>query len=309
MNKQFCIIILCLIGLVSCNQTKSGKQTSNEDTIHMPQKISKVFDLQGHRGARGFYPENTIFAFIEAINRGVRTIELDVVISKDSQLVVSHEPFLNRTICLDSTGKNISAKEEKKHNLYQMTVAQIRKCDCGSLGNPRFPEQKKQKASKPTLIEAIKAIESYAQNRGIRPLYYNIETKSRPEWDHKYHPAPPAFAQLLYKTLSSLHVLHRAFIQSFDVRTLQAFRKINPQSKLVLLVENKYSFEENLQKLGFTPAVYSPYFKLVTPALVSKAHAKKIQVIPWTVNTPEEAQKLKKMGVDGIITDYPGKIK
>ncbi|OJJ15939.1 glycerophosphodiester phosphodiesterase [marine bacterium AO1-C] len=271
--------------------------------------MSRVFDLQGHRGARGLRPENTISAFIEGINQGIRTVELDVVISKDSQVVVSHEPFFNHNICLDSTGKPIAEADEKKWNIFEMNVEDIRKFDCGSIGNPRFPEQKKRKDHKPTLIEAIKAVEAYAKTRGIRSLYYNIETKSRPAWDNKYHPTPKVFVEILYKTLGQLNVLHRTFIQSFDVRTLQEFRKLNPQTKLVLLVENKMSFEENIQKLGFDPVVYSPYYKLVTSELIAKAHAKKIQIIPWTVNDVKEAEKLKKMGVDGIITDYPGKIK
>lgn len=291
----------------ACNVTKSDQQTQHDTTS--VDRISKVFDLQGHRGARGFYPENTLPAFLEAVNRGVRTIELDVVVSADSQLVVSHEPFLNHTICLDTAGKAIAEADEKKWNIYQMTMAQVRKCDCGSLGNPNFKEQKKRKVSKPALSIAIRAIEAYVHSRGIRNVYYNIETKSRPEWDSTYHPAPTVFARLLFKELSKLNVLHRAFIQSFDIRTLQAFKKLNPQSKLVLLVSNKLSFEENLQKLGFAPAVYSPYYQLVTPQLIAQAHARQIQVIPWTVNTQETADTLKKMGVDGLITDYPGQIK
>lgn len=299
------IATMCLF--TACNVSESEKQT--KDNNPSVKRLSKVFDLQGHRGARGFYPENTIPAFLEGVNRGVRTIELDVVVNADSQLVVSHEPFLNHTICLDTAGKAITEADEKKWNIYKMTMAQVRKCDCGSLGNPHFKEQKKREVSKPALSVAISAIEAYVHNRGIRNVYYNIETKSRPEWDNTYHPTPAVFARLLFKELSKLNVLHRSFIQSFDVRTLQAFKKLNPPSKLVLLVSNQQSFEENLQKLGFNPAVYSPHYKLVTPELIAKAHAKQIQVIPWTVNTQEEADKLKKMGIDGLITDYPGKVK
>ena len=308
MTKKLLVFLSLAVSLfTACNVAESDKQTNNDTTSVA--RISKVFDLQGHRGARGFYPENTIPAFLEGVNRGVRTIELDVVVSADSQLVVSHEPFLNHAICLDTAGKAIAEADEKKWNLYKMTVAQIQKCDCGSLGNPNFKEQKKREVAKPTLAVAISAIEAYVHSRGIRNVYYNIETKSRPEWDNTYHPSPEVFARLLFKQLSKLNVLHRAFIQSFDVRTLQVFKKLNPQSKLVLLVSNKQSFDDNLKKLGFDPAVYSPYYKLVSPDLITKAHAKQIQVIPWTVNTQAEADTLKKMGVDGLITDYPGKVK
>ncbi len=303
-NLFWGIVVIFMYG---CGQSTSNR--AQQDSVVTAEKISRVFDLQGHRGARGFRPENTISAFIEGVGRGIRTVELDVVISKDSQVVVSHEPFFNHNICLDSTGKAITEANEKTWNIFEMNLDEIRKFDCGSIGNPRFPEQKKRKERKPTLMEAVLAVEAYAKTRGIRSLYYNIETKSRPEWDNKYHPTPKVFADILFKTLGQLNVLHRTFIQSFDVRTLQAFRKLNPGSKLVLLVENKLSFEENIKKLGFDPAVYSPYYKLVTPELIAQAHAKKIQVIPWTVNDVKEAEKLKKMGIDGIITDYPGKIK
>ena len=235
-NLFWGIVVIFMYG---CGQSTSNR--AQQDSVVTAEKISRVFDLQGHRGARGFRPENTISAFIEGVGRGIRTVELDVVISKDSQVVVSHEPFFNHNICLDSTGKAITEANEKTWNIY--------------------------------------------------------------------HPTPKVFADILFKTLGQLNVLHRTFIQSFDVRTLQAFRKLNPGSKLVLLVENKLSFEENIKKLGFDPAVYSPYYKLVTPELIAQAHAKKIQVIPWTVNDVKEAEKLKKMGIDGIITDYPGKIK
>ena len=101
------------------------------------------FDIQGHRGARGLEPENTIPAFILALDSGVTTLELDVVITKDKQVVVSHEPWISSSICLDTAGNAIPEKDEKKLNIYQMTYDQVAKYDCGSKGNDKFPQQEK----------------------------------------------------------------------------------------------------------------------------------------------------------------------
>ena len=101
------------------------------------------FDVQGHRGARGLRPENTIPGFLVAIDSGVTTIELDVVITKDKQVVVSHEPWMSAAICLDPSGSPLQAKEEKKFNIYQMTYDEVKQFDCGSLGNTRFSAAEK----------------------------------------------------------------------------------------------------------------------------------------------------------------------
>jgi glycerophosphoryl diester phosphodiesterase len=101
------------------------------------------FDIQGHRGARGLRPENSIPAFIMALDSGVTTIELDIAVTKDKQIVVSHEPWMSAIICLDSAGSPITEKEEKKFNIYQMTYEQVQLFDCGSIGNSKFPHQEK----------------------------------------------------------------------------------------------------------------------------------------------------------------------
>ena len=135
--------------------------------------------------------------------------------------------------------------------------------------------------------------------------FYNIETKSTPEGDSVSHPTPTEFVDLLVAVLEEKAITERTFIQSFDVRTLQVAKQNYPALKLVLLVDNEDTAEENLQRLGFTPEVYSPYYALVNKKLVEFIHAQGMQLIPWTVNTPEEIQKLMEIGVDGVITDYP----
>jgi glycerophosphoryl diester phosphodiesterase len=305
--------LICLF-TVACDGGKAEREKENRvSTIKNPPMDElfnqEVFDLQGHRGARGLLPENSIPAFLKAIDWGVKTLELDVVVSKDSQIVISHEPFFSAEICLNAQGDTIKKEQEKKYNIYQMTLAEIKKFDCGSIGNPRFPEQKKQRVFKPTLREMVNAVEKYLAEKKLKPVFYNIETKSLPEGDSIFHPAPTEFAQLLYDEIKALKILDRVYIQSFDVRTLQAFKKIDEEVPLVLLVENKNSLRDNLEKLGFTPSVYSPYYQLVTLDLVKQAHELGMKVIPWTVNEESAMENMKKMGVDGLITDYPNRFK
>lgn len=267
------------------------------------QTTKESFDIQGHRGCRGLMPENTIPAFLKAIDLGVTTLELDVVVSKDGLLVVSHEPYLSPIICTNEEGENF--EDEKKYNLYQMTYLEISKCDCGSKVHPRFPEQQKMKVSKPLLTDMIDAVENYLKEKKLAPIMYNIETKSEPKTDNIAHPAPADFVKLLYKTLKEKGMLNRTTVQSFDMRTLQEIKKLDSGLSLALLIEKEPYFEKNIQELGFKPAIYSPYFVLVTDALVSYCKKENIKLIPWTVNDYETMLKLKVQGVDGIITDYP----
>lgn len=259
-------------------------------------------DIQGHRGCRGLMPENTMPAFLKAVELGVNTLELDVVISADGQVVVSHEPWLNEKICLGPQGQAIS--NGKAFNLYKMSYAEIAQCDCGSLGNAKFPQQAKLPAHKPLLSAVIDSVESLAQMRGMKPLAYNIEVKCKTDHDNIFHPTPEIFAQAVAKVVREHGVADRTFIQAFDPRPLQALQGEH-DLRLILLIDNARSMEDNLAELGFTPYGYSPNYLMVTKKLIKKAHSLGIRVIPWTVNSPKAMQKLIRFGVDGIITDYP----
>lgn len=268
--------------------------------------LEKSFDIQGHRGARGLLPENSIPAFIKALDLGVTTLELDVVISKDKQLVVSHEPYFSSEICTMPNGKAVSKDKEKSLNIYEMNYRQVKRYDCGKRGHKkRFPEQQAIETYKPLLDEVIEKAEKHIKDKNLKEVFYNIETKTEDGGDNIFQPNPKIFVELLYNKLKELNLLDRVTIQSFDVRTLQELKKIDTKVKTVLLVENLMSFEDNIKKLGFTPDVYSPYYMLVNSDLIKKAHDKNVKIIPWTVNTLEEMKKLKDLGVDGIITDYP----
>jgi glycerophosphoryl diester phosphodiesterase len=263
------------------------------------------FDVQGHRGARGLRPENTIPAFLTALDSGVMTLEMDVVITKDKQVVLSHEPFMSASICLDTAGNSFSDKDEKKFNIYEMTYAQVKRFDCGSKVNEKFPEQQKIAVSKPLLTEVVQAVENHIKSFTQYEVDYNIEIKSTPEGDQKFHPGVEEYSDLVYRVLNDYLPMNRVVIQSFDFRVLQYWHKRYPKVRLAALVENLKSPETNLNNLGFNPSIYSPYYKLINKDNVAALHKKKIRVIPWTVNDEKDMLTLKGMGVDGFITDYP----
>lgn len=267
------------------------------------------FDIQGHRGSRGNMPENTIPAFIKAIESGVTTLELDVVITADNKVLVSHEPFMSHVICKTPEGKEILKSEEKTFNIYKMSAEQAQKFDCGEKFHPGYPDQVKMKINKPLLSEVIDTVESYIAANNLKPVWYNIETKCTPSGDTVFHPDPSSFADLVMQVVSSKNVLERTLIQSFDVRTLQHLHQLRSKVQLVLLVENLKGVEYNLINLGFAPSVYSPYYKLVNKQDIKLLHSKVIRVIPWTVNNEKDMKKLIDKGVDGIITDYPERLR
>lgn len=263
------------------------------------------FDIQGHRGARGLRPENSIPAFLLALDSGVTTIELDLAVTKDKQLVVSHEPWMSASICTTPEGKFFQSKDEKKYNIYRMTYEQVRQWDCGSKGNERFPQQQKMIVTKPLLSEVIVVVENHIKNFTRYEVDYNIEIKSLPEDDNKFHPKPEVFSDMVYELVDQYLPLDRVVIQSFDFRVLKYWHEKYPDVRLAALVENKKSVEDNLTALGFAPSIYSPYFQLLSKDDVKNLHEKKIRVIPWTVNEESDMLSLKGMDVDGFITDYP----
>ncbi|GAB3764631.1 glycerophosphodiester phosphodiesterase family protein [Spirosoma pomorum] len=261
-------------------------------------------DRQGHRGTRGLMPENTIQAMKKAMDIGVETLELDVVISKDKQVVVSHDPYMSADITTKPDGNPVTADEQKSINLYQLTYDQIKKYDVGSKKHPQFPEQKNFRAYKPLLTELIDSVEAYAKAKKLPKPRYNIEIKMSPATDSVYNPEPAEFVKLVMP-ICQQKLGTRYNIQSFDARPLQLIHKEYPKVAIAYLTANTKSVDENLATLGFTPKTYSPYYKGVTAETVKACHDKGMQIIPWTVNTKPEIDGLVKLGVDGIITDYP----
>ncbi len=274
------------------------------DIKTMPvQKDKYEFDLQGHRGARGLAPENSLQGFVKAFNLGVNTLEMDVVITKDKQVVVSHEPWMHSNICKQPDGSLISKEAERSFNIYEMTYQEVKQFDCGTLYFDQFPEQELTFAQKPLLKDVLQMMDSLAKNHG-RKIYYNIELKSLPEGDGVFHPTPEEFSELVVNLIASESNLERVSLQSFDFRILNYLHQNYPEIALAALVYEE-TFEDAFARLGFTPAIYSPYFKQVDKKLVKKVHAEGMKLIPWTVNEVADMKRLLKQGVDGLITDYP----
>ena len=269
---------------------------------------SSVYALewQGHRGARGLYPENTIGSMEEALKYPVTTLELDVVVSRDMKVVVSHEPWMNEEICLDKESKKIKGKA---FNLYKMNYEEIQKFDCGSLPHPRFPDQKKISVGKPTIDKLIETTETSLKRLNRKNVQYNIEIKSTPE-DEKdgFQPEVEKFSDLVIKTIREKLPASKFTIQSFDWRVLRYIHKKYSDIRLVALTEDKISPEKDLETLGFKPYVYSPYYINLTSEHVDAFHRLGVKVIPWTVNDVIGMEKMVEMKVDGIITDYPNLI-
>ncbi len=268
------------------------------------------FDFQAHRGGRGLMPENTIPAMLWAIdNPKITTLEMDLAITKDNQVVVSHDPILNPIITTQPDGKSITTGELNNHIIYQMNYEQLAKFDVGLKLHPRFPQQKKFAVGIPTLSDLIDGVELKSQTVG-KKLGYNIEIKSVNGKDGIEHPAPEQFVDLVVNTIQSKKITDRTTIQSFDTRPLKVLHQKYPQIQLAYLVEGKetVNVESNIAQLGFTPSIYSPEYIYVTKEMVDYCHARKIKIIPWTVNTQKEMEALMALGVDGLITDYPNLI-
>lgn len=268
-----------------------------------------AFDLQGHRGCRGLMPENTIPAMLHAIDLGVNTLEMDASITKDSVVILSHEPFFNHEITTKPDGTAVSVQEERSLNMYRMTYDEVKRYDVGLKSHPRFPQQQKLPAVKPRLADLIDSVEAYCKAHKKRLPFYNIETKTTVATDEIYHPKPGPFVELLMSVIRDKQIADRVIIQSFDIRTLQYLHDRYPDMKTALLIEegDTKAFALQLKDLGFIPTIYSPFEGLVTPLLVKQCRDMNIRLIPWTVNDPQRIEALRQMGVNGIITDYPPK--
>jgi glycerophosphoryl diester phosphodiesterase len=248
------------------------------------------FHIQGHRGARGVVPENSIESCCKAVELGAQGLEIDVVVSKDSQLVVNHDPFFKENSYLI--------------NIFKTNYADIREYTFGQNGHPKFKKQQPMACFRPTLSELIEAIFNYCDSKHIKRPFFNIEIKSHPKWYGHYVPYPSEFVALLKHPLSYLP-LGSYYFSSFDPLILREIRRQVPDIPLAFLTENRLELHENLQNLGFLPEIYSPYFKFLNKKTISQAHRLAVKVVTWTVNEKQAAKRLKEWGVDGIITDYP----
>ena len=260
----------------------------------------KQIDIQGHRGCRGLLPENSLPAFEKAIDLGVNTLELDIVISKYHKVLVSHEPYMNPLICYDPKGLSIPDSLETHYNLYKMNYDEIKTFDCGSKFHPTYPQQEKLKTYKPLLSEVFDLVKT--KQSGVK---FNIEIKSDPNYYGIFTPKPKAYVKLVLDEIEKNEMLRRVNLQSFDVAILEEVKKQLPTMKVALLVEDNETIDEKLKTLTFKPEIISPYFKLLSQESVKAYQSEGVLVIPWTINEAKDMKQMLSWQVDGIITDYP----
>jgi len=276
----------------------------------MDDRNTTSFDWQGHRGARGLFPENSIPSFLKALEfPEIKTLELDLVVSKDNKLVISHEPWISHHICSYPHPNYNLVKEAEEDSLiiYQMDYEKVKSFDCGSFGNSRFPDQHKMTTYKPLLSELVDNVMSYCKAQDKALPYFNIELKSQEEWYGKKIPEPDEFVRLVLSELKKLKIEEKSILQSFDLKVLEALKK-QTNIPISYLTEKAENHQKQLKKISFIPDYYSPYYIHVTKNMIEDMHEKNIKVVCWTVNKTAEMKTLKRMGVDGIITDYPNKI-
>ncbi|MBL7986316.1 MAG: glycerophosphodiester phosphodiesterase [Flavobacteriales bacterium] len=265
-------------------------------------------EVHGHRGCRGLLPENTIAAFEKALELGCDQLEMDVVITGDSQVLVSHEPWMEHRICRTPTGDSITEAEAHGFNIYRMTLAEVQAFDCGSSPHPDFPDQENSRMQKPTLREVVEAVEEKAMELGAGGIGYNIEIKSEAPLYGTYQPEPERFVELVLAQIDALGLEGRCVIQSFDPAILEAVHRANRELPVALLVDNTDGLSKNLARLSFSPAYYSPAFTLVDKQLVKDLSDRGIGLLVWTVNAKSDMRKMIKLGAAGIITDRPDKL-
>ena len=265
----------------------------------------RTFDKQAHRGGRGLMPENTIASEKNAIDYNC-TLEMDLQMSKDRKIVVSHDAYFNSDFCLTPEGDTMSKKDGLSRLIYNMPYDSVAKYDVGLKPYPAFPKQKKIHAIKPLLRILIDSVEAYAKEKH-QVIHYNIEIKSNPKYDGKYYSTLEQYVDSAMKIILEKGIASQTMMQSFDVRALRMIHEKYPKVQTSFLVgaNDKKTAQGYIDELGFKPSIFSPEFSLVTPELVTAFHEKHILVIPWTPDKLEEMQHLKDMGVDGEITDYP----
>ena len=247
MNISKVLAFGCLSVLLSCTPSKNVKIISSSEINAQ---------VHGHRGAAGHRPQNSLEGFLYAVDLGVDALEMDVVISKDKQVVVSHEPYMASDYVLTPKGKEIPHARERSYNLYKMDYAEIREFDIGSKWDFRFFWKKRVKASKPLLETVVETVETHIKEKNLKPVTYSIELKSVPSEYGEFQPQPEEFIDLVMPILERHKFKDRLIIQSFDANLLNLLHARYPEIPVSYLVENDNP-EKQLAKLDFTPDFYS----------------------------------------------------
>src|SRR3984885_6672798 len=284
-----------------------------------------AFDIEAHRGGRALFPENTLVSFASALTMGVSTLELDICVTKDGAIVVSHERGLNPDLARNADGVYVAPPGTP---FVQLSLAEVKTYDVGQIrpGSAYATQFPDQRVVPGTRIPTLREVLALVRKSGDRHVRLNIETKIDPNHPEQ-SPDPQRFVALLLDLLEAEKFSDRVTIQSFDWRTLQLVQKLAPAIPTVYLTQQKgpgatvFLDKPSVWTAGFDPvdhggslpraikaaggAIWSPYFGDVNAALISESHSLGLQVVVWTVNKPEDIARMIDIGVDGVISDHP----
>lgn len=299
--------------------------------------MPQLFDFEAHRGGRDARPENTLVSFAYAMELGVTTLEMDMQMTKDGQIVISHNPFMNHNLAKGIDGNYVA---NGKYDIRTMPLAKVKEFDVGTMnpaaGNYYEGHGKTQLSVPGTKMPTLEEVFELANAYGNNTVLFNIETKSYPDQafpEAKNNPEPAVFVKQFYEIVKKYHMEERVMLQSFDWRTLKEMKKLDPNITLVALTCEQPSWgpDSVCRQIGMPGAspwmagldidaykgdyvkaakdigadVISPYWEELTNELVAEAHTLGMKVVPWTVNDAAKMNMLIDMGVDGIITDKP----
>lgn len=264
---------------------------------------SQQFQKIAHRGGSALMPENTIMAMKNALDFGTG-LEMDVYLSKDKQVFVYHDDVISPRFASNPDGTPVTKQQASQKKIIEFTYDALKSFDVGLRRHPDFPRKKSIKAGIPLLSELVDSVELYAHNGGLAKPSYSIEIKVPNAGLPANYKSDLVAAAI--KIIEAKKITDRVIIQSFDREALEYLHQKYPHIKTAYLVFiGEDDFRENLKKLSFKPTAYSPAYKLVTAEMVEYCHKNNIQVVTWTVNNKEEIIRLKQLGVDAVMSDYP----
>ena len=310
--KKYFIMGLCMISILisfnSCQQIEKKEQ---------PQYI---VDVQAHRGGMGLMPANTLHAMKNAVDLNVNTLELDIVVTKDKKVILSHDKYFTAEETTRPDGTPMK-KEDPREYMWKMTYEEIAKYDVGMRQHPNYPEQKTLPAIRPLLSDVLSTIEKYTREKGMAPMRYNIEIKADPNWNGGIEgvdwPVYNEMVDICLGVILPFDLGDRLIIQTFDERALAYMNQKYPELHLSYLVggeevrwlENKeMDFDAILGNIGFVPEWFSPASIFVTKSCVDEAHRRGMKVVTWTVDNKEDMIRMIDAEVDAIISNYPNRL-